>query len=149
MRKKRTRFPIGLPIAGVILLIAGFALRPVIQSVPEEVVVRNTIIAGIPFILIFVSIIIFFISAIWLLASQLNHRIPQRIYNPIEKVIIAGIVLGVIGMFQPWLHLAYRYGFLLLFISTLAFIVWSHIIPAGRRPQHLTAIDTGEVTEPH
>lgn len=147
MRKKRTRVPLGLPVAGVILLVAGLALQPVIGGLPEDVIVQNTIIAGIPFILIFVSIIIFFISAIWLLATFLNNRVPPRIYNPVEKIIIAGIVLGVIGMFQPWLHLAYRLGFHLLLASTIAFIVWSHIVPAGRRPQQLTTVDTGEVTE--
>jgi hypothetical protein len=32
-------------------------------------------------------------------------------------------------MFQPWVFLAYRYGFLVLLISTLGFILWSHIVP--------------------
>jgi hypothetical protein len=34
-------------------------------------------------------------------------------------------------MFQPWVFAAYTYGFILLLFSTLAFIVWSHIVPKG------------------
>ena len=45
----------------------------------------------------------------------------------IEQVIVAGMVLGTIGMFQPWMLELYHYGFLLLGLSTLAFIVISHI----------------------
>ena len=44
--------------------------------------------------------------------------------------IISGIVVGAVGMFQPWLFRAYTLGFLLLLFSTLAFIVWSHVRPA-------------------
>lgn len=147
--KTRLRIPIGLPIAGVVLLVAGLVLRPIVAGLPEELLVRNTIIAGIPFILIFVSIIIFFITAIWLLSSLLSDRVPLRVYQPIERVIIAGIVLGVIGMFQPWLHIVYRLGFHLLLVSTVAFIVWSHIRPAGRaqRTYLTTTADVDEIVE--
>ena len=139
MKKIRPRVPIGLPVAGALLLVAGLLLQPVFRNLPREVVVRNTILAGIPFIMIFVSIIIFFISAIWLISSVLSHNIPRSIYDPVEKVIIAGVVLGVVGMFQPWLHILYRLGFHLLLVSTIAFMVWSHITPAGKRAKpHLT-----------
>jgi hypothetical protein len=47
-----------------------------------------------------------------------------------ERVIIGGIVLGVVCMFQPWVFVGYKYGFLLVLFSTLAFIVWSHVTPA-------------------
>lgn len=45
----------------------------------------------------------------------------------IEQVIVAGMVLGTFGMFQPWVLELYQYGFLLLGLSTLAFIVISHV----------------------
>lgn len=45
----------------------------------------------------------------------------------IEQLVVAGMVLGTIGMFQPWVLELYHYGFLLLGLSTLAFIVVSHI----------------------
>ena len=45
----------------------------------------------------------------------------------IEQLIVAGMVVGTIGMFQPWVLELYHYGFLLLGLSTLAFIVISHV----------------------
>lgn len=148
MTKMRPRVPLGLPIAAVILLVAGLALQPVFRALPEEVRIRNTILNGIPFILIFVAIILFFITFIWLVASLLNDNVPLRIYRPVETVIIAGIVLGVVAMFQPWVHVLYRIGFHLLLVSTIAFIVWSHIRPKGaRRPVELGAAEIDQVID--
>lgn len=81
------------------------------------------------FIISFVAIIVAFIFFIIFLAKRLNDKVPQSTYNVVEKVIIAGILLGIFGMFQPWIHLGFRVGFHLLLFSTLAFIVWSHITP--------------------
>lgn len=135
MEKRRPHVPIGLPIAGVILLIAGNVLGPVIQNVfTEDTLSRNTILNGIPFILIFISIILFFISVVWLIASVLNNNVPLRIYKPVETIIIAGIVIGILGMFQPWAFALYRLGFHLLLVSTVAFMIWSHVTPKGMRP---------------
>jgi hypothetical protein len=64
-----------------------------------------------------------------ILGGMLNDNVPPRIYKIIESILIAGIVFGVIGMFQPWLFLAYKYGFIILLISVLLFIVWSHVSP--------------------
>lgn len=135
MEKRRPRVPIGLPIAGIILLVLGIVLRPVFQGMPEEVLISNTIYNGIPFIMIFIAIIIFFITVIWLVTSVLNNNIPPNIYKPVEMVIIGGIVLGVLGMFQPWWFAAYRIGFHLLLVSTLSFILWSHVIPKAAQRQ--------------
>jgi hypothetical protein len=132
---KRQPLPIGLPVAAVILLVLGLVLQPVIRNQPEDVLVSNTILNGIPFILIFVAIVLFFISFIWLMGMWLNHRIEPRIHKTIEMVIIAGIVLGILGMFQPWVHALFPLGFQLLLISTLSFIAWSHIIPRRQQRQ--------------
>jgi hypothetical protein len=83
--------------------------------------------SGIPFILIFAAIIIFFMSFIWFVSNRLNFRISARIYSLVEKIIIGGIILGIILMFQPWVFVLFRYGFYLLLIATLAFLVWSHV----------------------
>jgi len=90
---------------------------------------------AIPFVLIFVSIILTFIALIVVVSSLLSNNMSPRIYQFIERLLIAGIVLGVVGMFQPWLFIAYRYGFILLLFSTLAFILWSHILPKGQKAQ--------------
>ena len=89
----------------------------------------NVFLEAIPFILIFVAIILTFITLIALTASALNDNIPRRTHQLVERFIIFGIVGGVIGMFQPWWFLAYKYGFSVLLISTLSFILWSHIRP--------------------
>ncbi len=149
MAKRRLPFPIGLPVAALVLLAVALLLGPVIRNnVPEETLVKNTIINGIPFILIFVAIILAFITSIWALASQLNARVRPTVYSRIETVIIAGIVLGVVGMFQPWAFVLFRWGFHLLLASTIAFIVWSHIRPAGeQRQEDLTTVDADDIAD--
>ena len=55
----------------------------------------------------------------------------KKTYNLVERVLIALILLGIVGMFQPIVIDLYRYGFLLLLFSTLGFIVFSHMSPKG------------------
>lgn len=81
------------------------------------------------FILGFLLILGLFIAFIRFVSKRLSYTISGERFTAIERVIIAGIVLGVVAMFQPWIFLAYRWGFLLLLFSTLAFIVWSHVTP--------------------
>jgi hypothetical protein len=38
-------------------------------------------------------------------------------------------------MFQPWLYILYKFGFLILLVSTLGYILWSHIAPKGFQRQ--------------
>ena len=130
MKINRPRVPIRLPIAAVITLILGLAATPFIYAVTtEEQRSTNVLLSAIPFVLIFASIILFYITFIWLVATALNNQLPEKAHTLVERIIIAGIVLGIIGMFQPWVFAAYTYGFLLLLFSTLAFILWSHIVP--------------------
>ena len=84
------------------------------------------------FIVGFVIFLIGFITFIGRLSRRLNHRINPRTHGVIEALVIAGIALGIIGMFQPFTKALYEPGFLLLLISTLGFIVWSHVVPATR-----------------
>lgn len=126
-----TPLPKAMPIIALILLIIGLALTPFIQDIfTEEQLSRNPLYSGIPFLLIFISIILFFMSFIWWLSNRLNFRVSDKTYQIIEKIFIGGIVLGIIMMFQPWVFVFFRYGFYLLLFSTLAFIVWSHITAA-------------------
>jgi hypothetical protein len=53
----------------------------------------------------------------------------RRTYSRVERVIIALMLLGIVGMFQPFAIALYRYGFLLLLFSTIGFIIISHIVP--------------------
>ncbi len=81
------------------------------------------------FIIGFVAILLAFIAFIVLVAVRLGRVVSARVYALIEAAIIAGILIGTLGMFQPWSLDGFRPGFLVLLVSTLAFIVWSHLIP--------------------
>ena len=130
MPRSRPRVPLGLPISVAILLILGSIAGPLIRSnFTEKERAANVFLEAIPFILIFVAIILTFITLIVLVVSVLNDNIPRRTHQFVERIIIFGIVGGVVGMFQPWWFLAYKYGFSVLLISTLSFILWSHIRP--------------------
>ncbi len=85
------------------------------------------------FIVIFVIILLAFIFFIAILARILNGKVPPKIHRLIEGVIIGGIGLGIFGIFQPWTIYLYYYGFQILLLSTLSFIVWSHITPGPEK----------------
>lgn len=131
-RKKSGGVPIGLPIAGVICLILGVIAQQIIpNTLTEEQLADNVILSAIPFILIFAAIIIAFMSLVWFSSSRLSNNISEKIYRPIEYVLIGGIVLGVALMFQPWAFILYRIGFFMLLVSTIGYILWSHVRPKG------------------
>jgi hypothetical protein len=136
MTKTKLRIPVGLLIAIALLLILGAVGGPLIRSLatPEEMA-GNVLLSAIPFILIFVAIILAFIALIVVVARLLNNNIRESVYRPIEFALIAGIVVGVVGMFQPWLFIFYKMGFLLLLFSTLGFILWSHVVPKRAQRQ--------------
>jgi len=145
MAKLRPRVPIGLPIATVATLMVGLIAGPLINALAtEQQLGRNVLLSAIPFVFIFISIILAFITVIWLIATALNNNIPERTYRIVEYALIGGIVLGIVGMFQPWIFSAYRIGFLVLFFSTLGFILWSHVVPRGARHEHVGAVSVSE-----
>ena len=145
MAKIRPHVPIGLPIAAVACLVVGLVSGPIINSLAtEEQLGRNVLLSAVPFVFIFISIILAFITVIWLIATALNNNISARVYRIVEYILIGGIVLGIIGMFQPWIFSAFRVGFLVLFFSTLAFILWSHVVPRGARQEHVGGVSVTE-----
>jgi predicted lipid-binding transport protein (Tim44 family) len=145
MTKSRLRLPVGLFIAIVVTFVLGLVANPVIKALttPKQRA-TNVLLSAIPFILIFVAILLVFISLINMSASVLNDNISPRIFRAVERVLIAGIALGIFGMFQPWLMILYKYGFIVLLVSTLGFIWWSHIKPKRERRQKETASRPGQ-----
>ena len=130
MSLSRPRIPFRLLIAIAVLLILGTLSGPLIRSnFTEQERAANVFLEAIPFILNFIAIILSFIAIISLVGSILNDNISRRAHWNVERIIIIGIVGSVVGMFQPWWFLVYKYGFSVLLISTLAFILWSHIRP--------------------
>ncbi len=130
MAKVRSVVPVKLLVIAAVLLILGIGAGPIIQSLatPQQLG-ENVLLNAIPFILIFVAILLTFIALIVIAARLLNGRIPASIHRPIEMALIAGIVLGVISLFQPWTYILYGIGFHVLLVSVLGFTLWSHIVP--------------------
>jgi len=128
---RRPHAPIALPAVAVLLIVLGFvASRLIPTMVTEQQLATNVLLSAIPFILIFVGILLFYITLIVLVASALNGVVSQRVFRIVTRVIIAGILLGILGMFQPWAMVFYTRGFSVLLIATLSYILWSHVTPA-------------------
>jgi len=105
---------------------------------------RNVLLSALPFILIFIGIILIYMTIIWAAASVLNDRVSARTYRIIEYIAIGGIVAGIVGMLQPWVFPLFRYGFLLLLFSTIFYILWSHVRPRG---VHEASLGTVSITD--
>lgn len=52
---------------------------------------------------------------------------PRTRHQIIERISIALIILGIVGMFQSLSIDLYTWGFHVLLVGTLAFIIISHI----------------------
>jgi hypothetical protein len=59
----------------------------------------------------------------------------RGVYARVERTIIILMLLGMVGMFQPFVIGLYRYGFLLVLFSTILFIIISHISPRSDSPE--------------
>jgi hypothetical protein len=120
--------PLKLLIAAVVLLGLSFAATPVLASlVPDLQTSKNVLLLAIPFLMVFVPIILLFMALIVFVSKILYQRVPERAYKSVEYVFIVGIVVGIISMFQPWTFLLFKPGFFILFGSLLGFMIWSHV----------------------
>lgn len=129
MRQRLTRIVIRFAVAIAIALAFGGLFKLYTDEQLSPARQQEVLIKAIPFVAVFVAVLLVYICLIVLLAVMFNNRVPQRAYRPIEAIIIAGILLGVVGLFQGWKLFGYEYGFLVLLIAVLAFIVWSHLAP--------------------
>jgi len=128
MAKIRPLIPLKLLISAAVLFALSFGARPVLEAlVPDLQSSRNVLLLAIPFLLVFVPIILGFMSLIVFVSKLLHQRVPERTYKTIEYVFIVGIVLGIVSMFQPWTFLLFKPGFFILFCSLLGFMIWSHV----------------------
>jgi hypothetical protein len=93
-----------------------------------------------------VGIILTYITIIWLVASSLNNNISPGVYRVIELILIGGIIVGALFMFQPWSMALFKPGFLILLFSTLSFILWSHVTPKGKlRHEEMGSVSVTEI----
>ena len=130
MSKERPHVPKGLPLTAVLLIILGVAAYFLIQATatPEQLA-QNVLLSALPFILIFIAIILLFATLIIFASTRLSNNIGERPHRTIEWIAMAGIVLGIFSIFQPWVFALYSIGFITLLIATLFFILWSHVQP--------------------
>ena len=133
MIKRLQRPFIRFVIAIACFLALGGLFRLYTTEVLSETQQQEVLVKGIPFVAVFIAILLVFIFVIVAAALLLSGKVPPRTYRPVESVIIAGIVIGVVGLFQGWTLFGYEYGFLLLLISLLLFMIWSHITPQTAR----------------
>lgn len=81
------------------------------------------------FFTILVAILSGYICFIAFVSGLLSGRVSERVYGLLEKMFVAGIVLGIAGMFQPWVPILYPLGFVTLFAVTWIFTLWGYVTP--------------------
>jgi len=155
MRRRLIRTLIGFIIAIAVVLAFGGLFKLYTESQMSDEQQQEVLIKGIPYVTIFVALILAFAGIIVLVAIRFDGRVPQRSYRPIEALFVAGILIGVVGLFQGWKLFAYEYGFLLLLFSLAAFMIWSHVgpmpirrslaLPPLTRRAHVIALAAGFV----
>jgi hypothetical protein len=115
-------------IVGVILVAVCLALRVILpQVLPPE--------AGqaAAFFSVLVAIVGGYICFVAFMSRLLSGRVPERVHLILERVLIAGILLGIAGMFQARIPVLYPLGFLLLFFATWVFTLWGYVVPKGEQ----------------
>lgn len=81
------------------------------------------------FFTVLIAILSGYICFIAFIARLLSGRISERVFGLLEKLFVAGILLGIAGMFQPWVPVFYPLGFVALFAATWIFTIWGYVIP--------------------
>jgi hypothetical protein len=115
-------------ITGAVLVLVFLILRVVLpRLLPEETG------QWVSFFTVLFAILAAYICGIAFLSRVLSGKVSQRVFGLVEKIFIAGILLGVAGMFQPWVQALYWIGFCVLFASTWSFTVWGYVTP---KPAH-------------
>jgi hypothetical protein len=71
----------------------------------------------------------------------------HKTYRLVERTIITLMLIGMVGMFQPFSVDLYRYGFLTLLLSTILFIVISHLSARPDAPDALGGVSLEQLAE--
>lgn len=120
-----------LPVLSAVLALIGFLYSEfILEAIPETTRIDNVIVIAVPFICYFVAILLIYIFLINLFSQILNHKISPKIYKPLNFLIIAGIIGGILMMLQPFTIVLYKASFMVVLVSLLLFMFWSHVIPA-------------------
>jgi hypothetical protein len=81
------------------------------------------------FFLTLLAILSGYICFVAFMSRLLSGRVSERLFGVLGSLLVVGIVLGIAGMFQPWVPGLYPLGFLLLFFATWIFTLWGYVIP--------------------
>jgi len=127
--QKRFRPPYKLLVVVVILLAIGFLILPAATKAPDKITAMTVLISGIPFLFVFVAILLTYISLIIIIQRYYSGYMPEKRFNWLFFTCMGGIVIGILFMFQPFRQPLYPLGFLILLFSLLSFIAVSHITP--------------------
>jgi len=125
---KRFRPPFRLLIIAVISLVAGLILQSVYSANPE-IPGTNVLMNGLPFLLVFVGILLIYIGLIVTVSRYYSGYLPEKRFLPVFTACMIGIVLGILMMFQAFSPTLYTIGFLVLLFSLLSFMIVGHITP--------------------
>jgi len=120
-------------LPGVILFIFGLAFAPIRDAISDEETANEVLLQAIPFVSIFITIILLFIMLIAFVALRLHKRVTHHTHQAVEWTLVGGIILGMVSMFQAVQIVGYEYGFLLLLFSLLSFILWTHVTPRSAK----------------
>ncbi len=121
----------------LLFLIIGLVFPSISAGITDERTRDGVLIRAVPFVAFFIMVLLLYILVITLVARRFNGKLPNRAHRPVELLAIAGILFGVIFLFQPFFFVSYRYGFLLVLASTLLFILWSHVVPKSAKADAL------------
>ena len=135
MRGNRRRYYVNsikwVGSAIVIAILIG-VLFPILTSSTDEATQQGVLYQAIPFVAFFWAILLTYILVIALLAIRFTGRLPRRTHTPIERVLMIGIFVGIISLFQLFAFPPFKYGFPIVLASLLGFILWTHITPASK-----------------
>ena len=127
-------------VRGAVIIIVLQVLRLILVQVLPEAAANVA-----AFLTVFLSILMAYIFIMAFTADNLGGKIPRRIHFTVELIIIAGIVLGVVGMLQAYALDIYRIGFHVLLASLFSYIFWTHILPrtAAQEAEEKEAAEMG------
>ena len=127
--------PCRLPSLVLLIVLAFVAMRVIPHGGDrKQYCPSNVLLSAIPFILIFVGILLPYITLIVHRGHRDQRRRVAASSTPgVMRIIIAGILHRRAGHVPAWAMAFYTQGFNCCFIATLSYILWSHVRPVRRR----------------
>jgi hypothetical protein len=111
-------------IVGAVLIAIFVALRLILPGLLSPEAGQAA-----AFFTVLVAILSGYICFISFASRLLDGRVPERVFVMLERLFVACILLGIAGMFQPWIPVFYPLGFVLLFAAAWVFTLWGYVMP--------------------